>query len=367
MKKYFYTDGNEQFGPFSIYELKKIKLTREHHIWHEGLSEWKLITEVEELKEVLTSIPPPLSSINKIEPKQKPIDNTKKEEHKIDLYDTEEYNSIRNKFIESDFEFIRIEKEMNSGKLVDFFNSSDDIISDNKSPDDTVEKNKETVVVYIDDSIETLIEKTFSSDSVKDQRAVFVMIISIFEMNNENKLKEYIKRLADQNFSFLNEMDMDTKGMIFDKYPFLVNKQQNTYNSSTSRKNLNESSSKGEVYDFFKNIDGTKLLIYNLFAFAISYALGYATGITFGLTFFTLIIALLIDLLIGGIGFWYRSKQFKNGIYIFSIWVLGVFVLDFAEYGEYFSYLNFMIDFKYIGYLLTLPSGWYFILANRNL
>ena len=41
MKKYFYTNGDDKLGPFSIDELKEKNITNETFIWYEGLSDWK--------------------------------------------------------------------------------------------------------------------------------------------------------------------------------------------------------------------------------------------------------------------------------------------------------------------------------------
>lgn len=36
MKKYFYTDGNENYGPFTLEELEAQGITRETLVWYEG-------------------------------------------------------------------------------------------------------------------------------------------------------------------------------------------------------------------------------------------------------------------------------------------------------------------------------------------
>ncbi len=50
MNKYYYTDGKEQFGPFSKYELQKKALNQNTRIWRPGLEKWTAIKEVEEFK-----------------------------------------------------------------------------------------------------------------------------------------------------------------------------------------------------------------------------------------------------------------------------------------------------------------------------
>ena len=67
MKKYYYSDGENHFGPFSIEELKDVKISNETMVWFEGLDNWVPAGEVEDLKDLFKSIPPPLN-INKLPP-----------------------------------------------------------------------------------------------------------------------------------------------------------------------------------------------------------------------------------------------------------------------------------------------------------
>jgi hypothetical protein len=64
MKLYYIYIKNEQLGPFSYEDLKNFKITKETKVWFEGLEEWKNAIEIEELKHILTLIPPPINSIN---------------------------------------------------------------------------------------------------------------------------------------------------------------------------------------------------------------------------------------------------------------------------------------------------------------
>ncbi|MES2131627.1 MAG: DUF4339 domain-containing protein [Bacteroidota bacterium] len=60
MRKYYYHDGSDQKGPFTIEELKTEKLVLDTPIWYEGLSEWtkaSVVTELESLFKI--SSPPP--------------------------------------------------------------------------------------------------------------------------------------------------------------------------------------------------------------------------------------------------------------------------------------------------------------------
>ena len=40
MVQYYYTDGKERFGPFSIEELKDKSITAQTLVWKEGLPDW---------------------------------------------------------------------------------------------------------------------------------------------------------------------------------------------------------------------------------------------------------------------------------------------------------------------------------------
>lgn len=60
MKKYFTHNGTEQQGPFDIVDLRANNITRETKIWFDGLPEWTTAGELEELKTIFASTPPPL-------------------------------------------------------------------------------------------------------------------------------------------------------------------------------------------------------------------------------------------------------------------------------------------------------------------
>src|SRR5688572_13082710 len=59
MKKYYVHDGLIHEGPFELEELKTKGITYTTHVWHEGLSHWKIAGEVEELKSLMSTVPPP--------------------------------------------------------------------------------------------------------------------------------------------------------------------------------------------------------------------------------------------------------------------------------------------------------------------
>ena len=62
MSKYFYTEGQIKYGPFSKEELRKKNISRKTKIWHYGMENWTELSKVPELSDVLNSIPPELKS-----------------------------------------------------------------------------------------------------------------------------------------------------------------------------------------------------------------------------------------------------------------------------------------------------------------
>jgi len=73
MKKYFIHNGTEQQGPFSLDDLKIKNINRNTSIWYDGLSDWTIADNIEELKELINdSTPPPFSTKQKSPP---PINN----------------------------------------------------------------------------------------------------------------------------------------------------------------------------------------------------------------------------------------------------------------------------------------------------
>lgn len=64
MRKYFYTNGIDKIGPFSLEEMEEQNLTRDTKVWFYGLDNWMPLKEIEELKSLTNSIPPPLKSLD---------------------------------------------------------------------------------------------------------------------------------------------------------------------------------------------------------------------------------------------------------------------------------------------------------------
>lgn len=59
MKKYYYNDGKDQHGPFTLDELKEQGIKRETQVWFEGMGDWLPAKEVPEIAGVL---PPPIAA-----------------------------------------------------------------------------------------------------------------------------------------------------------------------------------------------------------------------------------------------------------------------------------------------------------------
>lgn len=83
MKKYFYSDGKEKYGPLSLDELKQNDITKETLIWFEGLDDWAPAGELDEMKPILELQPPPIFTYDKnasIEPEEKTVEVSDKNE-----------------------------------------------------------------------------------------------------------------------------------------------------------------------------------------------------------------------------------------------------------------------------------------------
>jgi len=63
MKKYFYSDGLDKFGPFTLDELKSKGISRTTKIWFDDLGgDWKEAGSLSELKDLFRQPPPPVAS-----------------------------------------------------------------------------------------------------------------------------------------------------------------------------------------------------------------------------------------------------------------------------------------------------------------
>ena len=78
-KEFYYLDGKEQKGPYSIDQLKELNLKSDTLIWEESFDNWKPLRDVEELKVLLrkTPPPPPIIDTNASSKKEPTTDNEK--------------------------------------------------------------------------------------------------------------------------------------------------------------------------------------------------------------------------------------------------------------------------------------------------
>ena len=64
---WYSNDGKHKEGPVSYNDLKKLYLNEEisavTEVWRNGLSEWRLLSEIPELAAIIASTPPPIHSI----------------------------------------------------------------------------------------------------------------------------------------------------------------------------------------------------------------------------------------------------------------------------------------------------------------
>lgn len=72
MTEYFYTDGKEKFGPFSLEELKAKNISKETMVWFENIKEWTPAGNVDELSSIFSATPPPVSATPPPTPPQTP-------------------------------------------------------------------------------------------------------------------------------------------------------------------------------------------------------------------------------------------------------------------------------------------------------
>ncbi|GEC78153.1 GYF domain-containing protein [Flavobacterium aquatile] len=68
MKQYYISINNEQVGPLSFEELKEKKISSVTMVWFEGQTDWKKASEIDELKDLLKSIPPPINTFTQVPP-----------------------------------------------------------------------------------------------------------------------------------------------------------------------------------------------------------------------------------------------------------------------------------------------------------
>ncbi|HOE39952.1 MAG TPA: SPFH domain-containing protein [Bacteroidales bacterium] len=61
--QYFIALNGQQSGPYSLLQLQQMvqngSLTKNHHVWKQGMSEWLLATDEQEIAKLFSSVPPP--------------------------------------------------------------------------------------------------------------------------------------------------------------------------------------------------------------------------------------------------------------------------------------------------------------------
>ena len=65
MKQYYIHDGQMEKGPFDFEQLKSQSLKKETPVWYEGLENWSMAGNVDELQELFIrkTTPPPLPKL----------------------------------------------------------------------------------------------------------------------------------------------------------------------------------------------------------------------------------------------------------------------------------------------------------------
>lgn len=59
MKEYFILERNRKRGPFSINDLKKMDINSNTLVWSSGMEYWEKLSDIEDLKDLRRSMPPP--------------------------------------------------------------------------------------------------------------------------------------------------------------------------------------------------------------------------------------------------------------------------------------------------------------------
>src|SRR5688572_13559545 len=80
MVDYYYTDGNQTFGPYSIEQLRDKNLSPDTLVWHERLPEWACLKDLPEAANYVSvnSTPPPVpASLKKNRVRRTEIEHSK--------------------------------------------------------------------------------------------------------------------------------------------------------------------------------------------------------------------------------------------------------------------------------------------------
>ena len=65
MKYYFYIENKIKKGPFSLDELKDKRINHSTLVWTEGLSDWTKASDLDDVKDIIVSEPPPIPVASK--------------------------------------------------------------------------------------------------------------------------------------------------------------------------------------------------------------------------------------------------------------------------------------------------------------
>lgn len=63
MKYYYYVDNDQRLGPFTVQELQLKRIKESTLVWTEGLNQWTLAKDIEELKNIVFAEPPPIPKV----------------------------------------------------------------------------------------------------------------------------------------------------------------------------------------------------------------------------------------------------------------------------------------------------------------
>ena len=65
MRQYYIYDGQKKKGPFDLEQLKSQSLSKETPVWYEGLENWAMAGNIDELQELFIrkKTPPPLPKL----------------------------------------------------------------------------------------------------------------------------------------------------------------------------------------------------------------------------------------------------------------------------------------------------------------
>jgi hypothetical protein len=85
MKKYFYTDGSNKYGPFSKDELILQNISRTTKIWYFGIDKWTELSKISEFDDFTSSIPPEIKKIYINSQKSNPNESTNNDIHTFSI------------------------------------------------------------------------------------------------------------------------------------------------------------------------------------------------------------------------------------------------------------------------------------------